>query len=550
MSQHLKGVGGAPGIAIGRVFRYIVQHQASHQELSPEQALEQLEQAQAQAAERLNQIAEQQHEQGYKDEAGIFEFQAMMVEDPSINDEVEQQLRAGNSLDAAIDHAIAQIRSSIAALEDDYMRQRAADVDAIGNEIRRALYGGPSLSDMPAGSIIVAADLSPAETVELPKHVLGFATAYGGPSGHTAILARSRGIPAVVGLGASLLDIADQSEIILDGEESLVIAGPTAEEQTQYQTRQQEQQAAQQRRQALRDQPGSLSDGHRVQLWANIGSPKDVNLALDNGAEGIGLFRTEFLFLDRSAPPSEEEQYQAYRSTLEAMQGKPVVIRTLDIGGDKAVEYLHLAPEANPFLGVRGIRLCMQLPELFNSQVRALLRAAPHGQLWVMIPMISTLADFRWAKQQFTQAAEQLNREQIEHTTDFKLGLMVETPAAAVIADLLAQEADFFSIGSNDLTQYTMAVDRGSTELAARYQHNDPAVLRMVELAAKAAKAANIPIGVCGDLGGVPELAVVLAALGIDELSMAPALIPRVKEHLKTISLTQAQTQATQQLLH
>jgi phosphoenolpyruvate-protein phosphotransferase len=550
MSQHLKGVGGAPGIAIGRVFRYIVQHQASHQELSPEQALEQLEQAQAQAAERLNQIAEQQHEQGYKDEAGIFEFQAMMVEDPSINDEVEQQLRAGNSLDAAIDHAIAQIRSSIAALEDDYMRQRAADVDAIGNEIRRALYGGPSLSDVPAGSIIVAADLSPAETVELPKHVLGFATAYGGPSGHTAILARSRGIPAVVGLGASLLDIADQSEIILDGEESLVIAGPTAEEQTQYRTRQQEQQAAQQRRQALRDQPGSLADGHRVQLWANIGSPKDVNLALDNGAEGIGLFRTEFLFLDRSAPPSEEEQYQAYRSTLEAMQGKPVVIRTLDIGGDKAVEYLHLAPEANPFLGVRGIRLCMQLPELFNSQVRALLRAAPHGQLWVMIPMISTLADFRWAKQQFTQAAEQLNREQIEHTTDFKLGLMVETPAAAVIADLLAQEADFFSIGSNDLTQYTMAVDRGSTELAARYQHNDPAVLRMVELAAKAAKAANIPIGVCGDLGGVPELAVVLAALGIDELSMAPALIPRVKEHLKTISLTQAQTQATQQLLH
>jgi phosphoenolpyruvate-protein phosphotransferase len=550
MSQHLKGVGGAPGIAIGRVFRYIVQHQSSHQELSPEQALEQLEQAQAQAAERLNQIAEQQHEQGYKDEAGIFEFQAMMVEDPSINDEVEQQLRAGNSLDAAIDHAIAQIRSSIAALEDDYMRQRAADVDAIGNEIRRALYGGPSLSDVPAGSIIVAADLSPAETVELPKHVLGFATAYGGPSGHTAILARSRGIPAVVGLGASLLDIADQSEIILDGEESLVIAGPTAEEQTQYRTRQQEQQAAQQRRQALRDQPGSLADGHRVQLWANIGSPKDVNLALDNGAEGIGLFRTEFLFLDRSAPPSEEEQYQAYRSTLEAMQGKPVVIRTLDIGGDKAVEYLHLAPEANPFLGVRGIRLCMQLPELFNSQVRALLRAAPHGQLWVMIPMISTLADFRWAKQQFTQAAEQLNREQIEHTTDFKLGLMVETPAAAVIADLLAQEADFFSIGSNDLTQYTMAVDRGSTELAARYQHNDPAVLRMVELAAKAAKAANIPIGVCGDLGGVPELAVVLAALGIDELSMAPALIPRVKEHLKTISLTQAQTQATQQLLH
>jgi phosphoenolpyruvate-protein phosphotransferase len=550
MSQHLKGVGGAPGIAIGRVFRYIVQHQASHQELSPEQALEQLEQAQAQAAERLNQIAEQQHEQGYEDEAGIFEFQAMMVEDPSINDEVEQQLRAGNSLDAAIDHAIAQIRSSIAALEDDYMRQRAADVDAIGNEIRRALYGGPSLSDVPAGSIIVAADLSPAETVELPKHVLGFATAYGGPSGHTAILARSRGIPAVVGLGASLLDIADQSEIILDGEESLVIAGPTAEEQTQYRTRQQEQQAAQQRRQALRDQPGSLADGHRVQLWANIGSPKDVNLALDNGAEGIGLFRTEFLFLDRSAPPSEEEQYQAYRSTLEAMQGKPVVIRTLDIGGDKAVEYLHLAPEANPFLGVRGIRLCMQLPELFNSQVRALLRAAPHGQLWVMIPMISTLADFRWAKQQFTQAAEQLNREQIEHTTDFKLGLMVETPAAAVIADLLAQEADFFSIGSNDLTQYTMAVDRGSTELAARYQHNDPAVLRMVELAAKAAKAANIPIGVCGDLGGVPELAVVLAALGIDELSMAPALIPRVKEHLKTISLTQAQTQATQQLLH
>ena len=340
------------------------------------------------------------------------------------------------------------------------------------------------------------------------------------------------GIPAAVGLGAALLTVADGTPLILDGGAASVIIEPSAAQRAEYQQRLDAARHIAVNRTALRDQPGQLADGTSVALWANIGDPSEAQAALANGAEGIGLFRTEFLFLDRSSAPTEHEQFAAYRATLETMDGRPVVVRTLDIGGDKPLPYIQMPHEANPFLGVRALRLCMQRPDLFQTQLRAMLRAAVHGDLWIMLPMIAMPADLAWGREQIRLAAVALAAEGIEHRADPPIGIMIETPAAAITADLLAKDAAFFSVGSNDLAQYTLAVDRGQAALTARYPHDAPAVLRMIARAAEAAHSAGIPIGVCGELAGEPEAAVALAGIGINELSMVPASIPAVKELL------------------
>jgi phosphoenolpyruvate-protein phosphotransferase len=549
MSTQFNGVGGAPGIALGRAFCLRAAPQSdtfAPDNEKPDAALERFAAAQIAAAARLNAVAEDQRSSGFEHEAGIFEFQAMLVEDPALTDEVTRLVHEGNPLNVALSAAIDLVRASIAAIDDAYLRERAADVDAVGQEIGRALSGGGSaLAAVPPGAIIVAPDLTPAETAELRGGtVAGFATAYGGPTGHTAILARALGIPAVVGLGAAALAIADDTELILDGAAMLLIAEPDEQERADYTRRADALRAESDRRQTLRDLPGQTADGYKIALWANIGHPDEARLALEHGAEGIGLFRTEFLFLDRAAPPSENEQYTAYRRTLETMAGRPVVIRTIDIGGDKPVPYLNMPHEDNPFLGVRALRLCMRRPDLFATQLRALLRAAVHGDLWIMLPMVATLDDMRWGRAQMQSAAESLAAEGLEHRADVRLGIMIETPAAAVTADLLAREAAFFSIGSNDLTQYAMAADRGQADLAARYPHDAPAVLRLIAQAANAANRAGIPIGVCGELAGVPAAAVLLAGLGQNELSMAPASIPIVKERLREVTLERAREMA------
>jgi phosphotransferase system enzyme I (PtsI) len=549
MSTELKGAGGAPGIALGRAVCYRPPELAdTGADADADVALERFAAAQASAAAELTALAERLRAEGKPNEADIFEAHALLAEDPYLTDEVARRLREDDQpLGAAIAATIGQMRADLEALDDPYMRERAADMDAIGQAIVGALHGGASaLRDLPPGAIIVAPDLTPAETAELRSGtVAGFATAYGGPTGHTAILARALGIPAVVGLGAGALAIPDGAELILDGAAALLIADPPPEQRAAYQQRAADTGAADERRRlAFRDGPGQLADGHPVAIWANIGHPNEAASAVHYGAEGIGLFRTEFLFLDRGATPTEDEQYAAYRQALETMAGRPVVIRTIDIGGDKFPKYLDLPHEANPYLGVRGLRLCMRYPDLFATQLRALLRAAVHGDLWVMLPMVATLDDLRWGSAQLAAAAAALGEAGVPHRADIRLGVMIETPAAAVTADLLAREADFFSVGSNDLTQYTMAADRGLPELAARYPHDAPAVLRMIALAAEAAGRAGIPIGVCGELAGELLAAPLLAGLGVAELSMAPARIPRVKERLSELSLEQAQAQA------
>ncbi len=550
MAREFRGAGGALGVALGRAARLAAGRPAEVPADEPaEAALARFAAAQRAAAKRLADLGAQLRHEGRADEAGIFDAHALLAEDPFLTDEVARLVgETGAPLPAALDATIDRMRAALEALDDPYLRARAADIDAVGQEIRAALGGNVAAPrDLPPGSILVAADLTPAQTAGLRGGaVAGFATAYGGPTGHTAILARSLGIPAVVGLGPELLEVPEGAPLILDGDAAVLIADPAPDQQAAYAYRRDSQQRDRQRRQALRDQPGRLSDGHPVPLSANIGAPDEVEAALAAGAEGVGLFRTEFLFLDRAAPPDEAEQYAAYRSVLERMAGRPVVIRTLDIGGDKTLPYLELPQEPNPFLGVRGLRLCMRHPELFAVQLRALLRAAPHGDLWIMLPMVATPADLAWGRSRLRAAAASLAAEGLAHRADVPLGAMIETPAAAVTADLLAREADFFSIGTNDLTQYTMAADRGLGDLAQRYPHDAPAVLRLIRQAAEAAARADIPIGLCGDLAGVPTLAPTLVGLGVHKLSMAPALIPMVKERLREVSLEEAQAAARQ----
>ncbi|MBK9943372.1 MAG: phosphoenolpyruvate--protein phosphotransferase [Kouleothrix sp.] len=548
MSTHLHGAGGAPGIALGRAVRYLpAQPQATAPDADPATALARFADAQARAVASLNALAERLHSEGRPNEAAIFEAQALLADDPGLTDEVARRVRdEGTPLDAAVTATTAAMRAQLEALDDDYMRERAADMDAIGQSILAALHGhGSALRDLPPGAIIIAPDLTPAETAELRSGMLaGFATAYGGPTGHTAILARALGIPAVVGLGAAALDLPDGAELVLDGGAALLIGMPSQAERAEYTRRADALRADAARRMRLRDVPGRLAGGEPIGLWANVGHPDEAKLALEHGAEGIGLFRTEFLFLDRTTPPGEQEQLNAYRRTLETMAGRPVVIRTIDIGGDKPLPYLNMPHEDNPFLGVRGLRLCMQRADLFATQLRALLRAATHGDLWIMLPMVATLDDLRWGRAQLAAAATALAAEGLPHRADVRLGIMIETPAAAVTADLFAREAAFFSVGSNDLTQYTMAADRGLAGLAARYPHDAPAVLRLIGMAADAAARAGIPIGVCGELAGVPAAAPILAGLGVNELSMAPAMIAVIKEQLQSTTLAQARAAA------
>ncbi|WP_242605093.1 phosphoenolpyruvate--protein phosphotransferase [Chloroflexus aurantiacus] len=544
MSATLRGAGGAAGLALGPAYHWQrVSIPTDPPNEPPEAALARFHAAQHTAAHRLRALAERQRAAGLR-EADLFDAQALLVEDETLTDGVTALLLDGQPLIPAIQTVVRQMEEALAALDDDYLRERAADIAAVGVELLRALSGDHAPPPIPPGAIVIADDLTPAETVDLPHHVAGFATAGGGPTGHTIILARSRGVPAVVGLGEAILHIPAGTTLLLDGDAALVMVDPDEAALQAAQERMTAIQETRRRQAALRDLPGRLRDGRSIALWANIGRPAEARLARDNGAEGIGLFRTEFLFLDRSAPPDEDEQFAAYRAVITELPNRPIVIRTLDVGGDKPLPYLPLPPEANPFLGVRGVRLSMQRPDLFQVQLRALLRAAFYGDIWIMLPMVTTLADLVWGQEQMREAAAALAAAGIEHRADPPLGIMIETPAAAVLADQFARHAAFFSIGSNDLAQYTLAVDRGHPTLATQYRADDPAVWRMIDLAARAAQQAGIPIGICGELGGEPDAAVALAGLGLNELSMAPARIPVVKERLAQTSWAEAQAAA------
>jgi phosphoenolpyruvate-protein phosphotransferase len=524
-----RGAGGAPGIAIGPIVCYqpIVTSNAAPFSVRRERAVA-----------YLKALSARLREKGMPDEAAIFDAQVLLVADPALEAVVVAHEQAGAPVAEAIRAAIDELAAPLESLDDPYLRERAADVRATGV----ALLGDERPVQLPPGAILLAPALTPAETVNLPlQSIGGLGTAQGSATSHTAILARSLGIPAVLGLGPEALAWPEGTRAILDGEAGVLILEPDMATQARYEQLQLEHRAALANRAGLRELPAETSDGRRIALWANIGGLAEVDAAIKAGAEGIGLLRTEFLFLQRSAPPSEDEQVDAYAAVLHRMAGRPVVVRTLDVGGDKPLPYLPALSEPNPFLGERGIRFSQHFPDLFRTQLRALLRAATQGDLRIMLPMVATTADLEWAHDQMQGVADDLRAAGINFRAEVPLGIMVETPAAALMADRLASKAAFFSVGSNDLAQYTLAADRTLARLAGRYNGDEPAVYRLIAMTIAGARTAGIAVGICGELAADPEAAVALLGLGVDELSMAPSSIGAVKERIRATTFADAQ---------
>jgi phosphoenolpyruvate-protein phosphotransferase len=404
------------------------------------------------------------------------------------------------------------------------------------------------LKELPEPCIVLAEDLTPSDTAQLDRrNVRGFCTAKGGKTSHAAILARSLGIPAVVGAGTAVLEIPPETPLILDGDKGLLIVNPVHETILEYKARQRRRQDARALALASAQEPAVTRDGHTVEVVANIGAVDEVEIVLQKGGEGVGLLRTEFLYLNRNTPPTEDEQTNAYQGIAKALEGRPLIIRTLDIGGDKPLPYLPLEHEDNPFLGHRGLRLCLAHPEMFRTQLRAILRAAAHGNIKVMYPMVTDVQEVRAAKEHMQAARQNLDQRGIAFGEP-ETGIMVEIPATAIAADLFTPEVDFFSIGTNDLTQYTLAADRTNTKVQDIADPLHPAVLRLIANTIRVAHDAGIWVGLCGELAGDPLAAPLLLGLGLDEFSMAPAAIPAVKSVLRRWSLEDAKRLAPQVL--
>jgi phosphocarrier protein FPr len=415
----------------------------------------------------------------------------------------------------------------------------------VGYRVLRILVGvdGPAIRFPDHPVIVVADDLSPSDTVSLDRDkVLGFCTASGGPTAHTAIIARALSLPAIVSAGERILTLGDGPTVILNGDTGLLTLDPTEDEIAQAKSLQQAGQKLRHEAQQKATDPAVTVDGHRVEIVANIGGVAGAQDAMKSGAEGVGLLRTEFLFLERISPPTEEEQFAVYRDIAKTMQGLPIIVRTLDVGGDKPLPYIKMPEEANPFLGVRGIRLCMARPEILREQIRAVLRATKYGKLRIMFPMVSDLSEWHEARALVEEVRAELGTDPVE------MGIMIEVPSAAVMADVFAEHVDFFSVGTNDLTQYTLAMDRMHPQLAGKSDGLHPAVLRLINTTVQAAHKAGKWVGVCGELGADPEAVPILVGLGVDELSVTVPAIPTVKAQVRVLKYEEAQILAKKAL--
>jgi phosphocarrier protein FPr len=433
----------------------------------------------------------------------------------------------------------------VAGLNDPLLAARSADLHDVGYRVLRLLVGadgqGHKLPDHPV--VIMAEDLAPSDTAALDKEkVLGFGTAVGGPTAHSAIIARALSLPAVVSAGEAVLDIPEGTMVILNGDTGILTLNPDEAALAKAKAAQEKWLAQRAAAQKMAADPAITQDGHRVEIAANIGGVADAEKAMASGAEGVGLLRTEFLFLERTEPPTEDEQFDVYRGIAEAMQGLPVIIRTLDIGGDKPLPYIDVPPEANPFLGERGIRLCLNRPELLRQQLRAILRAAEYGQIRIMFPMVSDISEWRAARAMVEVVRAELNAPAVE------LGIMIEVPSAALMADAFAPEIDFFSVGTNDLTQYTLAMDRMHPSLAGKSDGLHPAVLRLISMTVKAAHECGKWVGVCGELGADLQAGPILVGLGVDELSVTVPSIATVKANVRSMTLEEAKRLAERAL--
>lgn len=543
--QTAHGLAISPGIASGPVFFYRTQtiNVVCRQIDDPLLEISRLEAALAKAKNELETIRAKAVEGVGAEDAEIFTAHLLILQDPDLLEGVNEEIKSErHNAEFVWLQGTEHYANLLASLEDEYLAARSGDVRDVAQRVLRILAGQEQGSqDIHRPAIVVAEELTPSDTVTFDRSkVLGFCTAQGGPTSHVAILAKSLGIPAVTGLGAWLETLQNSSFVIVDGDSGVAILEPDAPTQETYRRRSEALQRKFETAFATALGPAVTADGKRIEVVANLGSATETALALEYGAEGVGLLRTEFIFLDRKAAPSEDEQTEIYRSILQAFGQQPVVIRTLDIGGDKPAQYLDVKPEMNPFLGVRGARLSLRFPSLFRGQLRALLRAGAESNLKIMFPMISSLAEVRAAQTHVHQVREELEATGLDYARNVEIGIMVEVPSAAVMADMIAPEVDFFSIGTNDLSQYTLASDRTNPEVAPLADAFDPSVLRLIRLVAQAAHAHGRWVGLCGELAGDPMAAPVLLGLEIDEFSMSPRAIPYVKEAIRRFSLPQA----------
>jgi phosphocarrier protein FPr len=543
----LPGLPASPGLAIGPVrqfqaTRVVVEDRPAG---DPATEMRTLEEAVETARQQLGELHDEVRERAGPGEAAIFRAHQALLEDEELMDEVRALTGQGHGAAWAWQRSVETRVAELRALTDERLAMRAADLHDVGQRVLRVVagteHGAPRLPHEPV--ILVADDLAPSDTARLdPKQILGLCTALGGPTSHTAIIARSLDIPAVVGAGPAVLELAEGSLSILDGTGGRLYPAPAEAEVESARRFQADLRGARENEAATRYQPAILTDGYRVEVSANIGSAADAVQAVEAGAEGVGLMRTEFLFLGRDTPPSEEEQFEAFSAMTRALNGLPLIIRTLDIGGDKEVPYLDFPREDNPFLGVRGIRLCLRKPELFIPHLRAILRASATGPVRIMFPMVATLEELREAKEITERVRAELGVAPME------IGIMVEVPSAVVMADELAREVDFFSVGTNDLTQYVLAMDRMHATLGAQVDGLHPAVLRMIDQTVRAATGAGKWVGVCGGIAGDPVGALILTGLGVAELSMSVPSVAAVKAALRRYSHAQARAFAARTL--
>ncbi len=540
------GMAASPGLAIGpvrllRQRKIVVERTAK----DPERERERLSEAVATARAELQELYQDVKEKSGPASAAIFLAHAEFLTDPDLLARADERILQGQSAGWAWQKTIEAEVDSLAKLDDPLLAARATDLRDVGWRVLRYLAGVIEEGTEPPAepAILLAEDLTPSDAAGLdPARVLGFCTAGGGPTSHAAIIARSLGIPAVVGAGPAVTHQPDGAMAVLDGDNGFLYVQPSEEDLRAARVAQGSLADLRDAEHQTRYEPALTTDGYRVEVVANTGLAHEAAQAVEAGGEGIGLMRSEFLFLERDSPPSEEEQYEAYRTAVDALRGLPLIIRTLDIGGDKAVPYLNLAPEENPFLGVRGIRLCLAYPELFKTQLRAIFRASAHGPVKIMYPMISGLKDLRAAVAITEEVRRELGAGKLE------VGIMIEVPSAVLMARELAAEVDFFSIGTNDLTQYVLAMDRGHPMLAKHADGLHPAVLRMIDQAVRATEGKSTWVGVCGGVAGEPLGAVILIGLGVTELSVSIPSIAAIKARIRNVSMRDARALAQRAL--
>lgn len=546
MSKTLTGIAASAGIAIAKAFRYeepdLTVEKKTDVDVKSE--IRTFDAALEKSRAELEDIKTKTMESMGEEHAEIFSAHLLVLRDPEYVDAIRQKVQ-DDAVNAsfALDELTTQFVTMFESMDNEYMRERAADIRDVSKRLLSHLLGKPivSLAELNEEVIIVGEDLTPSDTAQLNKEfVKGFVTNIGGRTSHSAIMARSLEIPAVVGTKSVTADTKQHATVIIDGISGTVIIDPSPEELKEYEEKYQQYEEQKKEWAKLKNEPSVSKDGTHVELVANIGTPEDLVGVHENGAEGVGLYRTEFLYMGREDFPTEEEQYEAYKKVVESLDGKPVVIRTLDIGGDKELSYLDLPEEMNPFLGFRAIRLCLEMTDMFRTQLRALLRASAFGNLKIMFPMIATLQEFREAKAILEEEKQKLISEGVEVSEELEVGIMVEIPSTAVMAPQFAKEVDFFSIGTNDLIQYTMAADRMNERVSYLYQPYSPAILNLVKMVIDASHKEGKWTGMCGEMAGDTVAIPLLFGLGLDEFSMSATSVLPARSQLLQLTKEEA----------